>query len=106
MLFSSMQHRGEIKGRGHSGRAAACVLYQSNLDVNTAAVKELMHGPYTGCLCEMNFYPAVGPFLMRNPKLALEEESLQLSVACCTRRQAFVYELIIHVHSGPFTTHT
>lgn len=38
------------------------------LDVNTAAVKELRHGPSTSSLCEMNFDLAASP-LLRNKRV-------------------------------------
>lgn len=64
-----------------TGQELVC-LYQSNLDVNTAAVKELMHGPYTSWLCEMNFEQTMRQLLVRNPPLARENEFLQLGIAC------------------------
>lgn len=39
--------------------------YQSNLDVNTAAVKEFMHGPSNSWLCELNSDPTISPLRER-----------------------------------------
>lgn len=49
VFLANMEHRGEMKGDGRRGaqwrgRPLVC-LYQPNLDENTAAVKELKHGP-------------------------------------------------------------
>lgn len=81
-----------------AGQQLVC-LYQSNLDVNTAAVKELMHGPYTSWQCEMNFDLTMSLFLVRNPSLAqVLIVSYSMSLKVC--------EAIIYVCCASFSSHT
>lgn len=81
-------------------------LYHCNLDVNTAAVKELMHGPYTSWLCEMNFDPAVSLLAVRKPSLAWENEFPQSGIACHSEGTGFVCEAIASVGRASLSNHT
>lgn len=77
--FRSMQHKGEMKAREKEGRCAvtwweSVFLDVCSLDVSTAAVKELMHGPCTSLLCEMTPDPAMVTILGRKSSPYHSEE--------------------------------